>query len=1205
MRKAPRSQIAFYSVALLADAIAFLLTWMLHPLISPTVFALFYPAIMISSLYGGLGPGLFATALGGLATGYFFLSITNPGEVFRFILFLCVAVMISGLSSRYRATKQHAEKTALQLRESQDLFEGFMRNSPMTAFIKDEAGRYLYVNPLAERLFNRPLEGWLGKTDFELCPPDLAQQLRRNDLEVLTTGRVLEAMEIEPNADGDRYFMSLKFPVVNRSGETLLAGMSLDLTEYQRTENALRDSEARFRQMAETIQDVFWITDFQTPKIHYVSPAYEKIWGRSRDEIYEDYTKWIETIHPDDREHTQATAQACKTEDFVINEYRIVRPDGSIRWIRDRGYALRNEAGNIYRVIGIAQDITDYKLMLEVLRESEERFRALANSVPVWIWVNGADGRCEFVNKEYLEFLGKSLEDVMGFGWSTELHPDDQEPYVSAYMAALEKREPFRAQFRAKRIDGHYRWLESYALPRFNATGNFLGYVGSSFDITEIKEAEAALRLSENRYRTLANAVSQLMWVNDSKGNIEFFNQRWCEYTGKSDLQLGVGLWADIIHPDDFQHTHNVRTKAIAANEAYEVECRLQRFDHTYRWHLARIVPLKNERGQVLYWFGTATDIHNQKQIEHTQRLLAQASKTFAAASLDLQAVLNCTTQLVSELIGDLCILNLVSDDGQWLDAGSAHHRDDNARRVITELLQAYPRRVHEGFSRQVIQTGQSVLLPVVTPHELQIYIPPDYAPYIDRVGVHSLLVVPLALHEKTIGTLGICRDRPGNPYTTDDQNLLQDLADRAVIAIANAKLYAAEQRARADAEAANRIKDEFLAVLSHELRSPLNPILGWTRLLQTRTFDQQATQRALETIERNAKLQTQLIEDLLDISRILRGKTVLNVSTVNLVSIMQSAIETVRLAAEAKGIHIQTFVDPHLKPILGDTARLQQIVWNLLSNAIKFTPEGGRVEVRLESYEFSVLNDESENPATQNSKLKTQNSQTYTQITVTDTGKGISPDFLPYVFEYFRQEDGKTTRKFGGLGLGLAIVRYLTELHGGTVQAESLGDGKGATFIVRLPMSATIQVAEPPNDRTFSSGSQPPSPLTGVRVVVVDDEIDMRELMVAILERSGATVRLASSATEALALIDEFHPNILISDIGMPDIDGYMLVQQLRSRPPNQGGQIPAIALTAYAGEVNQRQALAAGFQVHLAKPIEPDELVQAIASLTGQQFS
>jgi PAS domain S-box-containing protein len=397
-----------------------------------------------------------------------------------------------------------------------------------------------------------------------------------------------------------------------------------------------------------------------------------------------------------------------------------------------------------------------------------------------------------------------------------------------------------------------------------------------------------------------------------------------------------------------------------------------------------------------------------------------------------------------------------------------------------------------------------------------------------------------------------------------------RDISDRKQAEQEREHLLAQEQAARTEAERANRIKDEFLAVLSHELRSPLTPILGWSKLLQSEELDADMRAQALAAIERNAKLQSDLIEDLLDVSRILQGKLSLNTIPVNLATSIQSAVETVQLAAQAKSIQIAVTLENRDATVLGDPTRLQQIVWNLLSNAVKFTPGGGQVSVQLRQ-----VRDEAE-------------------IIVSDTGKGISANFLPHVFEYFRQADSKTTRKFGGLGLGLAIVRHLVELHGGTIKAESPGEGLGATFTVKLPLAPTR-----PGVDLNRSAAQLALDLADIDVLVIDDEADSREFLVFLLKSVGARVTTATSASEGLLSIIQSPPDIVLSDVGMPDMDGHMLMRQVRALPPEQGGQVKAIALTGFAGEVNQQQAIAAGFQKHLSKPIEPDELVRAIVSV------
>lgn len=384
----------------------------------------------------------------------------------------------------------------------------------------------------------------------------------------------------------------------------------------------------------------------------------------------------------------------------------------------------------------------------------------------------------------------------------------------------------------------------------------------------------------------------------------------------------------------------------------------------------------------------------------------------------------------------------------------------------------------------------------------------------------------------------------------------------------------------------ANRLKDEFLATVSHELRTPLNAMLGWATMLRSKQLDEATMSRAIATIERNARAQNQLINDLLDVSRIITGKLRLNVRPVVLVTVIEAAIDAIRPAAEAKKIRIQSVLDPAAGPISGDPDRLQQVFWNLLSNAVKFTPKGGRIQIRLERINSHV------------------------EVTVSDTGQGINPEFLPYVFERLQQADSTTTRTHGGLGLGLAIVRHLVELHGGSVHATSLGEGKGATFVVHLPV--TIFRPEPTSvERVHPTVSdavpllQAPR-LNGVKVLVVDDETDARELLATLLQQSGAQVMAAASAREALAIIrqcsTEQRPDVLVSDIGMPEEDGYMLIQQIRALAPEQGGRIPAIALTAYARTEDRIRALASGFQSHVPKPVEPAEFITVVANLLNR---
>jgi PAS domain S-box-containing protein len=425
---------------------------------------------------------------------------------------------------------------------------------------------------------------------------------------------------------------------------------------------------------------------------------------------------------------------------------------------------------------------------------------------------------------------------------------------------------------------------------------------------------------------------------------------------------------------------------------------------------------------------------------------------------------------------------------------------------------------------------------------------------------------------------------RIGDPAENKVAIIFNDILEKKRAENEREKLFGSEREARAQAEKANRLKDEFLATLSHELRTPLNSILGWSQMLQNGNFGEKQREKALSIIERNARSQSQLIDDILDVSRIVTGKLRLSIGAVDLPEVIMAAVDAAGPAAEAKHIRVQTFFDPRADQISGDPDRIQQVVWNLLSNAIKFTPKDGQVQVRLERVHSHV------------------------EIVVIDTGVGIEPEFLPFVFDRFRQSDASTTRRQGGLGLGLAIVRQLVELHGGTVSVESRGQGHGATFTVKLPLLPLRTEPEseaPPSvhpaAQTNESPNCPPE-LSGLRVLLVDDEPDSRDLLNFMLESCGAEVAPAASAAEAFKLIRSEKFDVVVSDIGMPDEDGYSLIRKIRDLPDGEGGNVPAIALTAYARAEDRVRAIRSGFQMHIAKPVEPAELIAVVANLTGK---
>ncbi|MBD0336590.1 MAG: PAS domain S-box protein [Cyanobacteria bacterium Co-bin13] len=1089
-----------YGVALLSVAVALGISLALGPLIKPTPTALFFVAVMVSAWHGGLGPGLVATVLSTLAIHYGFVSPYYPlstpelGSILRLGVFVMASLLISGLNAScrnamYREQRLRSISEAAQ-EEAQDAkarLETVLSSINDGFYRLDSNWRFTYVNDRLCELVGLEREAILNQSVWVLFPETVNTEIYVQLQRALNEQTPVQFEHFY--SPWNHWYEYRVYP--SPDGLTVF---SADITERKRVEaerkqaeDALRQSEEQARLATRVGRLGTWRYSLHTNLVE-LDERMREIWGEPAEAASIPLSRVMARIHPEDREQVAIaiqTALAPQSLGTYESDYRIVWDDGTERWVSANGQVQFAGAGASRQPVnffGTALDITDRKQAGLALAAQEQRYRYIFEAVNVPIWeedfteVKAAIDQLkvagvkdfqqyftehpEFVREAmglvHLRDVNQAALDLFGAQDKTQLlsslHqifvPETQDAFIAELVSIAAGETHFAAETVLQTLQGQrlYVWFSI----TFPAAAVYDRVLVSLVNMSDRKQAEEDLRLSENRYRTLANAVAQLMWINDAQGKVQFYNQQWQTYTGIDDLELGVGLWANIIHADDFQATSEKRAKAIQAGEAYEVECRLKRADQTYRWHLARIVPLKNDQGQILYWYGTATDIDDRKQVEaERERLLAR------------------------------------------------------------------------------------------------------------------------------------------------------------------------EQAAREAAETANRVKDEFLAVVSHELRSPLNPILGWSRLLQTSTLDPARTKQALTTIERNAKLQAELIEDLLDVSRILRGKLSLTVIPVNLEPIIRAAIETVRLAAEAKSIEIRgeeigvksgetgvrsegLQVRPTPAPsfmVLGDPTRLQQVVWNLLSNAVKFTPPGGQVEVKLALItRQGAFLEAAPSPHDPNQIAQ----HTLAQITVSDTGKGIAPDFLPHVFDYFRQADSATTRQFGGLGLGLAIVRHLVELHGGTIRADSPGEGLGATFTVKLPLMLL-----PPRE---SQDFQPPQPslnLGGVRVLVVDDDADTRDFTTFLLEQAGAKVFTAVSAEAAITALAQHQPDVLVSDIGMPDTDGYMLIQQIRALPPAQGGQTPAIALTAYAGEFDQQRALQTGFQQHLSKPVEPEVLIQAVDSLTHHNQS
>ncbi|QHG19115.1 ATP-binding protein [Nostoc sp. ATCC 53789] len=570
---------------------------------------------------------------------------------------------------------------------------------------------------------------------------------------------------------------------------------------------------------------------------------------------------------------------------------------------------------------------------------------------------------------------------------------------------------------------------------------------------------------------------------------------------------------------------------------------------------------LESEREQLFYREQAARIAAEAAQ--RRSNFLAEASRVLAS-SLDYRNTLTTVAQLAVPTLADWCIVDVVENNSAAFNNPVIAASEPQKEALVRKLRQRYPISVDADYGLpKVLRTGKPELVTNILECSLQRKAWNDE--YLNLLQVKSYMVVPLQVRQHKLGTIVFASTQLGRYYTTVDLAMAEELAQRAASAIENAQLYW-------QAQEANRIKDEFLAIVSHELRTPLNSMLGWVQIIRHRKLDEAITSKALATIERNAKLQSKLIDDILDISRIVQGKIRLNLRKVDLVIVINTAIEAIYPTSEIKDIQVESNLDSSVGEVMGDAERLQQVVWNLLSNAVKFTPSGGRVEVCLKQVNSNA------------------------QISVSDTGKGISIDFLPYIFERFRQADSTTTRVDGGLGLGLAIVRHLVEIHSGTVYAASEGEGRGATFTVLLPL------IQPQSEELIKDSQVKVNnllALDGLQILLVDDSADTRELIAFVLEESGAHVTSVSSVGEALEALMRLRPNILVSDIGMPDEDGYSLIRQVREQEALRGEKILAVALTAYARDEERNLALEAGFEVHLSKPIEPDKLVKVVANL------
>ncbi len=704
--------------------------------------------------------------------------------------------------------------------------------------------------------------------------------------------------------------------------------------------------------------------------------------------------------------------------------------------------------------------------------------------------------------------------------------------------------------------------------------------------MAELQKAEESIRFQAH----LLDTVEQAVIATDLSGKIRYWN-RFAERLYGWSAAEAVGRNVMEITPAATTQEQAAQIMSqLKAGRSWSGEFIVRRRDGTIFPAMITDTPINDEDGKIVGIVGVSVDITERKRAEETLResqqhaiteyehLLERLSPLGQAlgTARDLSTIFRALLDFALSSMPCIGIFIALYDPKR--NVRTAAFAWGDGEEVDVSGLPPMPVST-DGLNSRAVRTGEIIIT--------DDYLAATRGHPSVKVGVdngllpQSSMAAPMAVMGRIVGTIEVQSYQPA-AFTVEHITAMRMAANLAAVAIENVRLFELESSARASAEASNRLKDEFLATLSHELRTPLTAILGWLNLLRSGKLDDATREQALETIERNANAQAQLIEDILDVSRIITGQLQLKVRPFDLSAVIEATIASVRPAAEAKQIKIETKIDGQASLALGDSGRLQQVIWNLLSNAVKFTPRDGRITVRLER------------------------DSAQTRIVVSDTGQGIGPDFLPYVFDRFRQADSTTTRTHSGLGLGLAIVRHLIEMHGGSVRAESEGIGRGAAFTLELPIRA-VQVGMEEEVFAYQAGGEvagfdPPALLMGISVLVVDDEADARILLRKILEQCGARVTTASTTFEALAALEQTMPDVLVSDIGMPNEDGYDLIRRVRVLEKERGGSLPAIALTAYAGEDDRRRAISAGFDEHVTKPVELTKLATLVKSLAGQ---
>jgi PAS domain S-box-containing protein len=911
----------------------------------------------------------------------------------------------------------------------------------------------------------------------------------------------------------------------------------------------------------------------------------ERIFGYTADEVIgKSVTILIPEHLLDEEPHILAQLRAGRRIDHY--ETVRVRKDGTLIDISLTVSPIRTPDGHIVGASKIARDITRRRQS----EMAQARLAAIVESAEDAIVSKTLDSIITSWNKGAERIFGYTAEEAIGQSVTMLIPEDhiDEEPEILSRIRRGDRIEHYETVRLHK--DGTLIDISLTVSPIRAADGRIIGASKIARDITGQRQTQRTLDESATRLNLALAAARLGDWSWDADTDIVTLSETAAHIFGlPSEPHMTWTQLRGLLQEDDSERARLAVEQALASRGNYDIEYRVPQVDGSVRWVLASGRGLFDDDGRVLGMLGVVQDITDRKMTEEALREQTEALRTinevgrFISAELDLHKMVQAVTDAATELTGarfGSFFYNVLNEEG-------ASYMLYTLSGVPREAFAHFPMPRATDLFGPTFRGEGVVRIADVKKDPRYGNNSPYYGMPEGHLPVTSYLAVPVVSRSgEVLGGLFFGHTEAGM-FTERHERIVNGLAAQAAIAMDNARLYESAQRARAEAERlyreaqeSSRLKDEFLATVSHELRTPLTAILGWAHMLRTGQYNGDSARRAFETIERNARAQSQLIDDLLDVSRIITGKLRIDVRPVDPNSFIEAAVEAVRPAAEAKGVRVQKVLDTGVVSVSGDPVRLQQVVWNLLSNAIKFTPKGGRVQVRLERVNSHV------------------------EIAVSDNGMGIAPEFLPHVFDRFRQADQRTTRQHGGLGLGLSIVRHLVELHGGTVRAESVGEGHGSTFTVLLPVAPVYQAGVEggrvhPAARDTLPSYECVDRLDGLKVLVVDDETDTRELLKVGLGRCGAEVTAAGSTAEALEALEAAVPDLLISDIGMPESDGYELLRRVRQLPAEAGGRVPAIALTAYARVDDRMQALRAGYQMHVPKPVELAELVAVAASL------